>query len=228
MGTGWARPDQQFKHHVMQRDARLMIHRHETASVGRGRVSRFFSRCLVTILGNFWALGFAQPTATPDEPKPALAEIVVSGSRIPVPANITATSPIQVVTAQDIALAGQTDVVDILNSLPQTVINSGIDFGNNSSPLAAAGGIATADLRGLGPQRTIVLIDSRRLGIGDPNTINPNPAPDLDRPIWIRPAPPAKLLHRIPRGGFRYHAAHRQHSRRLQTEPVGHRGDQLP
>jgi iron complex outermembrane receptor protein len=144
-------------------------------------VSRLFSPCLVTVLGSFWALGSAHSAPASDESKPELPEIVVTGSRIPVPANITATSPIQIVTAQDIALAGQTDAVNILNSLPQTVINSGIDFGNNSSPLAAAGGIATADLRGLGPQRTIVLVDGRRLGIGDPNTNNPNPAPDLDQ-----------------------------------------------
>ena len=126
-------------------------------------------------------MGFAQSPSAPEEARPALEEIVVTGSRIPVPANITATSPIQVVTAQDIALAGQTDAIDILNSLPQTVINSGIDFGNNSSPLNAPGGIATADLRGLGPQRTVVLVDGRRLGIGDPNTNTPNPAPDLDQ-----------------------------------------------
>ena len=116
-----------------------------------------------------------------DDNEPGLQEIVVTGSRIPVPANITATSPLQVVTAQDIALAGQIDAVSILNSLPQTVVNSGLDFGNNSSPLAPAGGFTTADLRGLGPQRTVVLIDGRRLGIGDPNTNNPNPAPDLDQ-----------------------------------------------
>jgi outer membrane receptor protein involved in Fe transport len=36
-------------------------------------------------------------------------------------------------------------------------------------------------LRGLGPQRTIVLINGRRLGLGDPNTANLNPAPDLDQ-----------------------------------------------
>jgi iron complex outermembrane receptor protein len=146
-------------------------------------VSRFFSRWLVTVLGSFWASGPVQsaPAPAPDESKPALEEIVVTGSRIPVPANITATSPIQIVTAQDIALAGQTDATNILNSLPQTVINSGIDFGNNSSPANAAGGFATADLRGLGPQRTLVLVDGRRLGIGDPNTNNPNPAPDLDQ-----------------------------------------------
>jgi outer membrane receptor for ferrienterochelin and colicin len=36
-------------------------------------------------------------------------------------------------------------------------------------------------LRGIGPQRTLVLIDGRRLGVGDANTGNPNPAPDLDQ-----------------------------------------------
>src|SRR5271156_3000476 len=59
--------------------------------------------------------------------QPALEEIVVTGSRIPVPANITATSPMQVVTSEDIALAGRTDVVDVLNTLPQTTISAGND-----------------------------------------------------------------------------------------------------
>jgi iron complex outermembrane recepter protein len=121
----------------------------------------------------------AQPATVAQQP--ALEEIVVTGSRIPVPANITATSPMQVVTSEDIALAGRTDAVDVLNALPQTTISAGNDFGNHSNPANTAGGIATADLRGLGPQRTIVLIDGRRLGPGDPNTGNLNPAPDLDQ-----------------------------------------------
>jgi outer membrane receptor for ferrienterochelin and colicin len=170
MGTGSPRPQNATQ-----------IYWRLPPSVARGAVSRFFSPCLVIVLGSLWALGFARSASATEEPKPALKEIIVTGSRIPVPANITATSPISVVTAQDIALAGHTDAINILNSLPQTIINSGIDFGNNSSPLAAPGGFATADLRGLGPQRTIVLVDGRRLGTGDPNTNNPNPAPDLDQ-----------------------------------------------
>src|SRR5262249_52047141 len=73
------------------------------------------------------------------------------------------------------------DVVDILNRLPQTIINSTADYGNNSNPAQSAGGFTTADLRGLGPQRTIVLVNGRRLGFGDPNTANASAAPDLDQ-----------------------------------------------
>jgi outer membrane receptor protein involved in Fe transport len=126
------------------------------------------------------ARSVAQTAPAPTETK-GLEEIVVTGSRIPVPANITSTSPLQVVTSQDIALAGQTDISDVLNNLPQNIIASGVDFGNTSSALAATGGFTTADLRGLGPQRTLVLVDGKRLGVGDPSTTNPNPAPDLDQ-----------------------------------------------
>ena len=42
-------------------------------------MSRFFFPCLVTVLGSFGASGFAQSASAPDEPNPALEEIVVTG-----------------------------------------------------------------------------------------------------------------------------------------------------
>ena len=132
----------------------------------------------------------AQEAAAEQGNPPVLQEVVVTGSRIPVPANITATSPITVVTAQDVKLSGYTDSTDIINALPQNVIATGVDFGNQSSPLTATGGFTTVDLRGLGPQRTLVLMDGKRLGVGDPSTTNPNPAPDIDQI-------PAPLIERI-------------------------------
>jgi iron complex outermembrane recepter protein len=110
----------------------------------------------------------------------SLTEIVVTGSRIALP-NVTSTSPIQVVTAKDIEISGKIDVSDVLLQLPQNFNNSFSDFNNRTSALTVAGGLATADLRGLGPQRTLVLVNGRRLGIADANTANPNPAPDLDQ-----------------------------------------------
>ena len=107
-------------------------------------------------------------------------EIVVTGSRIPQP-NLSSVSPIQAVGHQEFQLAGHTDVIDLLNTLPSNFQVNTADFSNTSNPLTAPGGITTADLRGLGPQRTLVLVNGRRLGVGDPNTANPNPAPDLDQ-----------------------------------------------
>lgn len=112
---------------------------------------------------------------------PALAEVIVTGTRIQLPVNTAAAGPMQVVTAQDVQFSGHTDAAEIISALPQMTFSSATDFGNHPNPSAFAGGFTTADLRGLRPQRTIVLVNGRRLGVGDPNTNNPSPAPDLDQ-----------------------------------------------
>jgi len=122
----------------------------------------------------------AQSPRAPDESQPTAPEVFVTGSRIPVPANITATSPLQVVRAPDIVLSGYTDTGDVITVLPQMIWNSAADDGSRANPVGNLG-TTTADLRGLGPQRTVVLINGRRLGVGDPNTVNSYPAPDLNQ-----------------------------------------------
>ena len=151
--------------------------------------SALLSGALV-LLGATSAQADDAATAAANAEQPALQEVVITGSRIPVPANISATSPVQVLTSTEIEQQGQTDTTNLVNRLPQIMINPGVDLGNNSAPLSAPGGIATADLRGLGPQRTLVLVDGRRLGPGDPNTANPNVASDLDQV-------PAALIERV-------------------------------
>ena len=110
-----------------------------------------------------------------------VTEILITGSRIPVSPEVAASGPVQTITANEVLLQGSRDAVDSLSALPQMTTSTGIDANNHSSPDSNAGGITTADLRGLGPQRTLVLINGRRLGPGDPNTANLNPAPDLDQ-----------------------------------------------
>lgn len=86
--------------------------------------------------------------------------IVVTGSRIPQP-NLITTSPVTQLTGEDITTQGATRVEDMTNELPQV-------FGAQSSNLAnSSNGTATVDLRGLGAQRTLVLINGRRMGYGD-------------------------------------------------------------
>jgi outer membrane receptor protein involved in Fe transport len=109
-----------------------------------------------------------------------IQEVVVTGSRIAAP-NLTSTSPVQVVTSKEIQQSGHTDAVDILNQLPQVIQNSAADFSNTSNSLSTPGGLTTVNLRGIGPQRTLVLVDGKRLGTADANTSNPNPSADLDQ-----------------------------------------------
>ena len=119
-----------------------------------------------------------------------LQEIIVTGSRIAAP-NEVSTSPIQVLSSKYIETSGKTDISDLITQLPQNFNNSlGQDLGNGTSGLTTPGGVSTADLRGLGPNRTLVLVDGRRLGQGSPNTAIQSPAPDLDQI-------PAGLVERV-------------------------------
>jgi len=141
-------------------------------------------KLLAIVAASSWAwVGALAQSPTPETPSSGdqLQEVVVTGSRIPVPANITATSPTTIVGSQEIELQGRTDISDLMNVLPQNIISANADFGNTSSPLTSTGGFTTVDLRGLGPQRTLVLVDGRRLGAGDPSTTNQNVAPDIDQ-----------------------------------------------
>jgi len=123
-------------------------------------------------------------------PEDQIAEMVITGTRIVSP-NATSTSPILAVTSEELKSGGRSDVTDVLNMLPQMNSNSlGQDLGNRTSGLSSAGGVATADLRGLGPNRTLVLVDGRRLGTGSPQTVIQSPAPDLDQI-------PSALIERI-------------------------------
>ena len=126
------------------------------------------------------ALAQQAPVATA-QPDTVLAEIIVTGSRIAAP-NEVSTSPIVSLSNRYIEVSGKTDISDIITSLPQNFTNDlGQDLGNGTSGLSTPGGVSTADLRGLGPNRTLVLVDGRRLGQGSPNTAIQSPAPDLDQ-----------------------------------------------
>ncbi len=153
--------------------------------------SSVIGRLLIAVFPSVWALtAGAQTSPSAEATAPVVEEVVITGSRIAAP-NATSTSPIQVISAQSIATTGKTDISDLMMQLPQNFNNSlSQDLGNTTSGLTTAGGIATADLRGLGPNRTLVLVDGRRLGQGSPYTFIQSPAPDLDQI-------PAGLVDRI-------------------------------
>jgi iron complex outermembrane receptor protein len=108
-------------------------------------------------------------------------DIVVTGSRISNP-NLTSASPITVVNAAEIKLRGSSRIEDVLNSLPQAFASQSSSVSNGSN------GTATANLRNLGDQRTLVLVNGRRLMPGDP--VSTSSAADLN-------VIPASLIKRV-------------------------------
>lgn len=101
----------------------------------------------------------AQVAPAPAASTAPVEEVVVTGSRLQTP-NETSISPVTTVTAADIQATGLTRAEDILNNLPMVFASM------NSTTSNGADGTATINLRGLGPQRTLVLVDGRRLGPG--------------------------------------------------------------
>jgi iron complex outermembrane recepter protein len=109
-------------------------------------------------VGDVGALHAQEPPPPPGAAE-RLEEVVVTGTRLPTP-NATSVSPITSVSAAEILQTGLTRVEDVLGQLPM------IFPGMNSTVNNGADGTASINLRGLGLQRTLVLVDGARLGPG--------------------------------------------------------------
>ncbi|HYE50802.1 MAG TPA: TonB-dependent receptor plug domain-containing protein, partial [Azospirillaceae bacterium] len=126
--------------------------------------------------------GMAAGTAQAQDQQ--LEEIVITGSRIR-SANLVSTSPVTVIGSEEVKLQGTTRVEDLVNNLPQAFADQGGAVSNGAS------GTATVNLRNLGPTRTLVLVDGRRLPAGTPTSgTAANVAPDLNQI-------PAALIERV-------------------------------
>lgn len=100
------------------------------------------------------------------------APIIVTGSRIERP-NLESASPVQVVTAEQVTEFADITIDTFLNTLPQ-VNPAGGPTSNNPGN----GGQSNIDLRGLGANRNIVLIDGRRPMVSATNlTVDLNTIP---------------------------------------------------
>lgn len=115
----------------------------------------------VMFMGGLTVLGMgaanAQTAATPE-----LEKVTVTGSRIRVSTVTEGSSPITVVGAQDIKSDGVKNTESLLNNLPQVFADQGGSVSNGST------GTATVNLRNLGADRTLVLVNGRRMPQGSP------------------------------------------------------------
>ncbi|HTM29450.1 MAG TPA: TonB-dependent receptor plug domain-containing protein, partial [Rhodanobacter sp.] len=97
----------------------------------------------------------AEPPATTE-----LEAVQVTGSRIP-RAQLEGPAPVTVITANDIKASGFASVPDVMRAITQ---NSGETQSQQSSSGADfSPGAEEVDLRGLGPNHTLVLVNGRRI-----------------------------------------------------------------
>ncbi len=86
-----------------------------------------------------------------------IEEVVVTGSRIK-RADISSASPVTVLSREELVLSGNTDVGDLLQSMPSM---SGSPIGTTTNN--GGNGSVQIDLRGMGPARTLTLINGQRM-----------------------------------------------------------------
>lgn len=109
------------------------------------------------------------PAEEPVEEPGAAETITVTGTRI---SGFTAPTPVTTLGQAELEAKAVSTVSELLDDVPQLRVNQNI--GKSSEPIGAS----NADLRGLGSQRTLVLIDGRRVAFTDPaGTIDTNIVP---------------------------------------------------
>lgn len=122
----------------------------------------------------------APQTASATTPATTLQTVVVTGTLIALSPNDVSISPVTSVSAASLQKVGAVRIEDQLQNMPQFTAaqNSGEAIGSN--------GTASLNLYGLGPTRTLVLINGRRMGPGGGQAN----VPDIDQI-------PAALIQRV-------------------------------
>ncbi|MEE4244636.1 MAG: TonB-dependent receptor plug domain-containing protein, partial [Kangiellaceae bacterium] len=140
--------------------------------------SKLLARAVRVALVAGTAASIAMPSVYAAEDEAASEKVTVTGSRIK-RSDVETSSPVTVITQEDIASFGFTRIEDLLNNLPQ------IETAQNAFTVNGSSGTATLDLRGLGANRTLVLINGRRVQAGGIYTqsadINQIPASMVER-----------------------------------------------
>ena len=103
-----------------------------------------------------------------------LEEIVVTGSNIVSSVEVAKRSvPVDVITAEEIARTGASTLAQVLASNPA--------IAGGALAEQESGGRGYVNLRGLGPQYTLVLVNGRRMSANDPTNILSIPAEAVER-----------------------------------------------
>ena len=120
------------------------------------RARRSIQLLMASALSPAFLVGAGGAAWAQDEPAASDDRIVVTGSRI-VRRDLVAPSPITTVDAEQIESSGYVTLEGVLNEYPQLAPDT-----TSSTNQSGGSGVLSADLRGLGAVRTLVLVDGRR------------------------------------------------------------------
>jgi outer membrane receptor protein involved in Fe transport len=125
-------------------------------------IGREVSRILrLSIVGGAALASIAQAQQVTAEAETELEEVSVTGSRIRSDGMSTPT-PVTAVTVEDLSVAAPTTLAAALAQLPQ-FNNSSVPEGAPAAGWTGASGASILNLRGVGQNRTLVLLDGRRV-----------------------------------------------------------------
>ncbi|MDA0679145.1 MAG: TonB-dependent receptor [Proteobacteria bacterium] len=105
------------------------------------------------------ALGLCVFSGTVSAQGEQVEEITVTGSRIARDANLTGALPVQSVSEQEIQMSGEFSLTDVVNDVPALLSSTSSESSIDS---AFSDGANILNLRGLGSNRTLTLVDGRR------------------------------------------------------------------
>lgn len=100
------------------------------------------------------------PPASSQDDAVTVSEVVVTGTRLRRP-SFQGTNPVASVTGESLQLAGVTNVTDFLTDQPALVGSTTLQDNSNAANRGSVG-LNLLDLRNLGSQRTLVLVNGRR------------------------------------------------------------------
>jgi iron complex outermembrane recepter protein len=126
----------------------------------RGMRQSLLAAGVATTIVIYTAPVFAQSTANPAAPSD-ISEIVITGSRIVSP-NFSAPTPVQTISADQIAANAQPNIFTTIAQLPSLQGSTGATVGNGSTS-SGTQGLSSFALRGLGTIRTLTLLDGQRV-----------------------------------------------------------------
>jgi iron complex outermembrane recepter protein len=143
---------------------------------------RFARSTLTTGGGGESSADETVPAPPADRAREPIQEVLVTGSRIARGGNETSATPLQSLGRDEIQSAGSVNAGDVIRQLP--AIAAGVNSESSGVSFNAAG-LDLLDLRSLGTDRTLTLINGRRQVSSNPSTtsvdINTIPTPLIER-----------------------------------------------